>query len=76
MLNKLQLLVRSRKFWASFIGLFVIVLRHFIPNFPIEDADLTRIVFVIVAYVLGTAIEDSGTSSQVVAMRIRGLLSK
>ena len=62
MLNKLQLLVRSRKFWASVIGLGLVVLRGIIPNFPIADADLTRIIYVIVAYVLGTGLEDSALS--------------
>ena len=62
MLNKLQLLVRSRKFWASIIGVCLIVLRTFVPNFPIADADLSKIVYVIVAYILGTGLEDSALS--------------
>jgi hypothetical protein len=62
MLNKAQVLVRSRKFWASVVGLVLIVLRTFVPAFPIADADLTKIVFVIVAYVLGTGLEDSAPS--------------
>jgi hypothetical protein len=62
MLNKLQLLVRSRKFWASVIGLGLVVLRGIIPNFPIADADLTRIIYVIVAYILGTGLEDGALS--------------
>jgi hypothetical protein len=59
MLNKFQVLIRSRKFWASIVGVGLIVLRTFVPSFPIADADLTKIVFVIVAYVLGTGLEDS-----------------
>jgi hypothetical protein len=62
MQSKLNLLVRSRKFWASLIGLGLVVLRSFVPAFPIADADLTKIVFVIVAYVLGTGLEDSALS--------------
>jgi hypothetical protein len=62
MLNKFQLLVRSRKFWASLIGLGLVALRAFVPNFPIADADLTKIIYVIVAYVLGTGLEDSALS--------------
>jgi hypothetical protein len=62
MMNKLQLLVRSRKFWASVIGLGLVILRGIIPNFPIADADLTRIIYVIVAYILGTGLEDSALS--------------
>jgi len=62
MMNKLQLLVRSRKFWASVIGLGLVILRGILPNFPIADADLTRIIYVIVAYILGTGLEDSALS--------------
>lgn len=56
---KFHALLKSRKFWASIVGLVLIVVRSFDPNFPIADADLTKIVFVIVAYVLGTGLEDS-----------------
>ena len=58
-MNKLLSLLKSRKFWASVVGLVLIIIRSFDPNFPIPDADLTKIVFVIVAYVLGTGLEDS-----------------
>ncbi len=67
MLNKAQLLLRSRKFWASLVGVALIVLRTYVPNFPIADADLTKIVYVIVAYVLGTGLEDSALSLAKVA---------
>ena len=62
MLNKFQVLLRSRKFWASIVGVALIVLRTYVPNIPIADADLTKIVYVIVAYVLGTGLEDSALS--------------
>lgn len=58
-MNKIFTLLKSRKFWASVIGLGLIVLRSFVPSFPIADADLTKIVFVIIAYVMGTALEDT-----------------
>ena len=62
MQTKIQLLLKSRKFWASIIGVALIVLRTFVPAFPIADADLTKIIYVIVAYVLGTGLEDSALS--------------
>lgn len=60
MSNKFFQLLKSRKFWAAVVGLGLIVTKAFDPNFPIPEADLTRIVYVIVAYILGTSLEDFG----------------
>ena len=62
MSNKFSTLLKSRKFWASVVGLGLIIVRGFDPNFPLAEADLTKIVFVIVAYVLGTGLEGSATA--------------
>jgi len=58
--NKLTLLLRSRKFWAALAGLLVVILREFVPDFPVDDEQLIALVVVIASYILGTAIEDSG----------------
>ena len=58
--NKLVLLVQSRKFWAAAVGLIVIIIKQFIPNFPISEEQITNIVILLVAYIAGTAIEDAG----------------
>jgi hypothetical protein len=57
-MNKLQLLLRSRKFWASVIGLIIIIVNAFHPDLPLDSEQITEIVYVIISYILGTAIED------------------
>ena len=59
-MNKILALLKSRKFWAAVVGLGLIIIKAYDPNFPIPEADLTRIVYVIVAYILGTGLEDLG----------------
>ena len=62
-MNKFKLLLGSRKFWAAVIGLALIIVKVFKPDFPLEADQLTGIVYVLVAYILGTGIED-GLSRQ------------
>ena len=57
-MNKLALLIRSRKFWAAMIGLVVLVIKGFWEDFPLESEQITNVVYVLVAYILGTGIED------------------
>jgi len=59
-MSKFKLLLGSRKFWAALIGLVLIIVKAFEPDFPLEGEQLTAIVYVLVAYILGTGIEDSG----------------
>jgi hypothetical protein len=56
--NKFLLLLKSRKFWASLIGLIYVFLHSFLPDFPIPEDQLLSVVLLIVSYVLGTALED------------------
>jgi len=57
-MSKIKLLLASRKFWAALIGLFLIILKTFKPDFPLSEDQLTGVVYVLVAYILGTGIED------------------
>ncbi len=57
-MSKLKQLLGSRKFWAALVGLVLIILKTFKPDFPLEAEELTAIVWVLVAYILGTGIED------------------
>ncbi len=50
--------LKSRKFWALIAGAVVIVVRAFVPSLPIDDAKLTELVLLFVAYILGTGLED------------------
>ncbi len=62
-MDTLYALLKSRKFWAAVIGLLLILARNFIPNFlPFTDADITAVMFVLISYILGTALEDAGAS--------------
>lgn len=63
-MNKFTALLKSRKFWAALVGLGLVVAKAFDPAFPIPEEDLTRIVYVIVAYILGTGLEDFGKLGQ------------
>lgn len=55
---KLKSLVSSRKFWAAVIGLVLLVVKELDPNFPLDADQLTNVVYLVVAYILGTAFED------------------
>jgi hypothetical protein len=55
----LQNLIKSRKFWAALVGLGLIVVKAFRPDFPLAEADLTNLIYVLVAYIIGTGLEDA-----------------
>ena len=63
-MSKLKALLASRKFWAALIGLCLIVLKVFRPDFPLAEEQLTNVVYVLVAYILGTGLEDGLSRSQ------------
>lgn len=56
--NKGLQLLKSRKFWAALVGVVALVVKEFVPDFPIGEEQLTSLVYLIVAYIAGTAIED------------------
>ncbi len=56
--NKLELLLKSRKFWAALVGLGLVVTKAYDPNFPLGEEQLTNLVYVLVAYIVGTSLED------------------
>lgn len=51
-------LFKSRKFWAALVGLVSVVLKAALPDFPLDEAALSNIVWVLAAYILGVALED------------------
>ena len=62
-MDKFKVLLGSRKFWATLIGLIMTVVLAYVPDFPIPEDQILGIVLLIVSYVLGTALED-GLSRQ------------
>ena len=57
-MEKFKGLFKSRKFWAAVIGLVMLVVKQFVPDFPVEEGQLTNFVYIIVAYIMGVALED------------------
>jgi hypothetical protein len=58
---KWQQLLGSRKFWAALTGLALVIIKAFRPDFPIQEEQLTNLIYVLVAYILGVALEDGLT---------------
>jgi len=57
-MEKFKLLLGSRKFLAALIGLVLVIVKAFRPDFPLAEDQLTAVVYVLIAYILGTGIED------------------
>lgn len=58
--TKLFYVLRSRKFWAALIGVIFVVLEAFYPDFPISEDQLTNLIYLLIAYILGVALDDAG----------------
>lgn len=57
-MTKLLSLLSSRKFWAALIGLLLMVIKAYRPDFPLKEEQLSHLVALLAAYILGVAIED------------------
>lgn len=57
-MDKFKSLLASRKFWAAIVGTVLVAVKAYKPDFPLTDAQVTEVVYVIVAYILGTAVES------------------
>ena len=53
---------KSRKFWASVAGLLLVMIQKAIPDFPLDAGQVTNVIYVLVAYILGTGLEDSASA--------------
>lgn len=63
-MSKFKVMLASRKFWAALIGLFLVVIKAWKPDFPLAEEELTSVVYLLVAYILGTGIEDGLSKNQ------------
>jgi hypothetical protein len=63
-MDKLKLLLSSRKFWAALVGLVFMILKAWRPDFPLDADQLAGIIVILVTYILGTALEDGLRADQ------------
>ena len=63
-MDKLKLLLSSRKFWAAVVGLVFMILKAWRPDFPLDADQLAGIIAILVTYILGTALEDGLRADQ------------
>lgn len=63
MQNKLMTLLKSRKFWAALVGLVMVIVKGYVPDFPVSEDQVLALVMVLVAYILGTGLEDGLTGA-------------
>lgn len=56
---KFRYLLSSRKFWAALIGLLLMLVQAYWPDFPLEEEQLTHAVTLLAAYILGVAIDGA-----------------
>ena len=64
-MNKLKYLLTSRKFWAALIGLLMLTLKAWHPDFPLTEEQITDFVYLLIAYITGTALEDGLSRTQI-----------
>lgn len=59
-LGKWAQLLGSRKFWAALVGLGLVIVKAYRPDLPLDEGQVTSLITVLAAYILGVAIEDGG----------------
>lgn len=57
-MEKLKYLVKSRKFWAAVGGVVAITVKALDPDFPLSDEQMTSLVVVLAAYIIGTGLDQ------------------
>ena len=57
-MSKFKLLLGSRKFWAAIVGLAMVFLTAYVPDFPLAEDQILSLVLILVSYIIGTGIED------------------
>ncbi len=65
-MTKFTQLLTSRKFWAALVGLALVIVKAWQPDFPVDEEQLTSVIYVLIAYILGTGIEDGLSRTQII----------
>lgn len=55
-------ILKSKKFQASIVGIIVVILSAFIPE--LDETEVTKIVALIVSYVIGQGLADFGKEAK------------
>jgi hypothetical protein len=61
--------LKSRKFWALIIGAVLIAVHQYVRQLPLSDAQITDIAYLLIAFIIGTGLEDAGTGLARLAAR-------
>jgi uncharacterized membrane protein len=56
--DKIKQLFQSRKFWAALVGTAVVIIKQLKPDFPLDEEQITQIVWLLASYILGVGIAD------------------
>jgi len=58
-MEKLQSLLKSRKFWSLVVGIALLVVKAFKPDFPLSEDQIMQAVALLAAYIFGVALDKS-----------------
>ena len=61
-MEKLKGVAKSRKFWAAVVGLAFVVLKSYVPKWPLDETQTVGIVGLAASYIIGTGLESSAGS--------------
>lgn len=61
--SRLMGLLASRKFWAAVTGAAFTIVQAVWPDFPLQPEQVTEVIALLSAYILGTAVEDRLTAA-------------
>lgn len=55
-----QDLVKSKRFWAAIAAILVVVVRDKFPNLPFSEDQISQIVMVVAAWIVGDSLRGVG----------------
>ena len=59
--NKLKAVLTSRKFYALIGGIVFVLLKAYVPHFPLSEDQVVLVTGLIGAYIVGTGLEKPST---------------